>query len=85
MESESTAGKPGSSAGSCLSIGCFAAIGAAIVGLVTWLIIDHYTPCDCDGEPDAAWVESMESTPFGLLAFVATLALVAFVVIRRRR
>ncbi|GAB3834985.1 hypothetical protein [Kribbella italica] len=82
MESEPT---DGSSAGSCLSIGCFATIGAAIVGLVTWLIVDHYTPCYCEGDSDAAWFESMDSTPYGLLAFVATLALVAFVVIRRRR
>lgn len=69
--------------GSCFEVGCVAPLAATFVGIVVWRIVDNATPCDCPGEPDAAWVESMNAVPFGLLAFLLTL--IPLVIILRRR
>ncbi|MFF0340233.1 hypothetical protein [Kribbella sp. NPDC004875] len=85
MDSDWTADEPRSRADACLLFGCFVPIGAAVVGFVTWVVVDHFTPCDCDGEPDAEFYDSMAAFPFGLLAFAVTLALFIVVLTRRRR
>jgi hypothetical protein len=70
--------------GSCFEVGCFAPLVAAVVGIVVWRIVDSATPCNCPGEPDDAWVESMNATPYGILAFLATLIPLAILLLRRR-
>jgi hypothetical protein len=48
---------------------------AVLVGFVTWLIVDAATPCDCEGEPDDAWVESMNAVPPAFVVGLITLIL----------
>ena len=57
---------------------------AAVVGLVTWLIVDAATPCDCEGEPDDAWVESMSAVPPAFVTGLVILVLL-LIVLRKRR
>jgi hypothetical protein len=72
----------GRQGGSCLGLGCLSLVVAVLVGFVTWLIIDAATPCNCDGEPDDAWVESMSAVP---PAFVVGLIILILFLIRGSR
>jgi hypothetical protein len=56
-------------------MGCLALVVAAVVGFVTWLIVDAATPCNCDGEPDDAWVESMNAVPPAFVVGLVTLVI----------
>jgi hypothetical protein len=56
--------------------GCGVLAGAAVVGLIAFLIADTATPCDCEGDPDRSFAESMSALPIGLGAAFLTLCVV---------
>jgi len=74
---------PDSQGGSCFGVACLSLVVAGLAGFVTWLIVDAATPCDCEGEPDDAWVESMNAVPPAFVVGLITLILL-LIVLRSR-